>query len=81
MHEAIHRADEVTAFVTYHGDFEGAYRRSDGDEFGYLVPVEPIQRREAAAKALDEANEAIRSYIQQNDVAEVELSEFDEENQ
>jgi hypothetical protein len=37
--------------------------------------------RRAAAKALDEANEATRSYIQQNDVAEVGLAEFDEENQ
>jgi hypothetical protein len=65
----------VTVFVTYHGSetLEDAYRRSDGDEFGYPVPVELIERREAAERDLNAATDAIRRYISVNDVEEVEL--------
>lgn len=71
----------MSDFVTHHGDFEDAYRRSNGDEFGYRVPVDLIERREAAEQKLREANDAIRSYIEQNEVPEVELSEYDEADQ
>jgi hypothetical protein len=63
----------VSDYVTYHGDFEDAYRRSDSDEFGFLVPEDLIRRREEAEQALDAANDAIRRYITENDVPEVEL--------
>ena len=53
-------------YVTYFGDFENAYRRSDGDEFGYQVPEELIRRREAAQRELDAADKAIRDYIEGN---------------
>jgi hypothetical protein len=67
----------VTDYVTHHeGEtLEDAYRRSDGDEFGYLVPEELIERREAAERALDDANGAIRRYIKDNNVPEVELDD------
>jgi hypothetical protein len=65
----------MTVFVTHHqGEtLEDAYRRSDGDEFGYQIPVELIERMEAAVKAMDEATGAIRLYIAEHDVPEVDI--------
>jgi hypothetical protein len=67
----------MTAFVTYHGSetLEDTYRRSDGDELGYEIPVGLIARLEDAKKVCDEAVEAIRRYIESNRVPEIELDE------
>lgn len=65
-------------YVAYFGDFEDAYRRADGNEFGYRVPEHLIRRREAAQRDLDHANQAIRVYIEANGVREVELTELEE---
>jgi hypothetical protein len=64
-------------YVTHHGDFDDAYRRSDGDELGYLVPEDLISRREAAERQLSAANEAIRRHICDHNVPEVDLFELD----
>jgi hypothetical protein len=67
----------VTAFVGYIGDETPyPYRRDiGGDEFGFEVPVELIERLDAAQKAHYAATEVIRRYIEDNDVPEVELDE------
>lgn len=65
-----------TDFVGYLGDETPyPYRRPNGDEFGFEVPVELIERLDAAARAHDAATEAIRLYIEEYDVPEVELDE------
>ncbi|MFC4066758.1 hypothetical protein [Actinoplanes subglobosus] len=69
-------AEARFGWVAYHGDFEDAYRRVDGDESGFLVPEQLIEARETAQRILDAANQAIRRYIDDNDVAEVDLDDL-----
>lgn len=67
----------TTVHVTYHGSetLEDTYRRSDGDEYGYAIPSELIERLEQAKKTCNEAVEAIRRYIEDNGLPEVELED------
>jgi hypothetical protein len=59
--------------VSYHGDFEDAYRRSDGDETGYRIPERLIRAREIAEQHFDAANRAIGDYIRDHQVPEIDL--------
>lgn len=67
----------TTVLVTHHeGEtLEDDYRRTDGDEFGYEIPVVLLERLEEARRELDAANDAIRRYIADNDVPEIEVPE------
>lgn len=68
----------MTDFVGYLGDETPyPYRRPDGDEFGFEIPAELIERLDAAEGEHDAATEAIRRYIEDNQVPEVELDEVD----
>lgn len=67
-----------TAYVAHHqGEtLEDTYRRADNcDEFGYPVPAELVNELETAQNALDAAVKAIRDYIDQHSVQEVDLGE------
>lgn len=65
----------LTEYVTHHeGEtLEDTYRRSDGDEFGYQIPAALIEQLEAAEAARAAAVEAVRAYITDNDVPEVDI--------
>ncbi len=65
----------MTDFVTYHGSetLEDTFRRSDGDEVGYRVPVELISRLEQFDRARQGAINAIKRHIEDRQVPEVEL--------
>lgn len=66
-------------YVTRHeGEtLEDTYRRSDGDEFGYLIPEALIERIEVATAEHQAAVEAIREHITRHGVPEVEIDEDD----
>jgi hypothetical protein len=64
---------ELFGHVSYHGDFENAYRRSDGDETGWRVPERLILAREIAEQHLDAADQAIGDYIRDRQVPETDL--------
>jgi hypothetical protein len=66
-------ADPGVGYVSHHGDFEDAYRRSDGDETGWRVPEHLIRARETAERQLDAANQAIGDHIRDHQVPEIDL--------
>jgi hypothetical protein len=66
-------ADPAVGFVSYHGDFEAAFRRSDGDETGWRVPEHLIRAREVAERQFDAANQAIGDHIRDHQVPEIDL--------
>ena len=65
----------MTDFVTYHGgeSLEDTFRRSDGDEFGYEIPDELIARLETFDRARQGAINAIKRYVEERRVPEVDL--------
>jgi hypothetical protein len=65
----------MSDFVTYHGSetLEDTFRRSDGDEFGYQVPDELITRLETFDRARQGAINAIKRYIEERHVPEIDL--------
>jgi hypothetical protein len=65
----------VTAFVTYHGSetLEDTFRRSDGDEFGYQIPTDLLDRLDAAERAHEDAVTAIKRHIEEHHIPEVDL--------
>ncbi len=65
----------MTDFVAYHGSetLEDTFRRSDGDEFGYRIPDELITRLETFDRAREGAVRAIKQYIKERRVPEVDL--------
>ena len=67
----------MTGIVAYLGDETSyPYRRCDGDEVGLAVPDELIARLEDAEREHDAATEAIRLYIEQHNVPEIDLFEL-----
>lgn len=68
---------QPSAYVAHHqGEtLEDTYRRTDcGDEYGYLVPAVLVDDLEAAQAALDQAVAAVRRYITEHDIQEVDLA-------
>lgn len=65
----------MTDFVTYHGSetLENTFRRSDGDECGFRIPGELIIRLEMADREQEAAVTAIKRYIEDQQVPEMEL--------
>jgi hypothetical protein len=65
----------VTDFVTYHGSetLEDTFRRSDGDETGYRIPVELVIRLEMWDRERKSAIDSIKRYIEEHRVPEVDL--------
>ncbi len=65
----------MTDFVTYHGSetLEDTFRRSDGDEFCYRIPDHLIGRLEELDRARQDAINAIKQYIEEQQVPEVDL--------
>jgi hypothetical protein len=65
----------VSDFVAYQGSetLEDTFRRSDGDEFGYQIPDELIIRLETLDRAREGAIGAIKRYIEERQVPEVDL--------
>lgn len=65
----------MTDYVTYHGSetLEDTFRRSDGDEFGYRIPAELIARLEALDRERQQAVDAIKRHIAEQQVPEVDL--------
>jgi len=65
----------VTDFVTYHDGetLEDTFRRSDGDEFGYQVPVVLIDHLEALDRARQAAVNAIKVWIANHRVLVLDL--------
>lgn len=70
----------TTTWVTHHeGETcEDTYRRTDGDELGYLIPANLIDDVEAAQERLDAAITAIANYITDHDIAEQPIDDSDE---
>ncbi len=65
----------MSDYVTYHGSetLEDTFRRSDGDEFGYRVDGDLIARLERLERERQAAIAAIKRYIEERHVPEVEL--------
>ncbi len=65
----------MTDFVTYHGSetLEDTFRRSDGDEFGYRILSELINRLETLDRERQDAINAIKRHIEERRVPEVDL--------
>ncbi len=65
----------MTDCVTYHGSetLEDTFRRSDGDETGYEIPAELIQRLETFDRARQAAINEIKRYVVEQRVPEVDL--------
>lgn len=65
----------MTDFVTYHGSetLEDTFRRSDGDETGYEVPVLLIDHLEALDRARQDAVNAIKVWIENHRVLVLDL--------
>lgn len=65
----------MSDFVSYQGSetLEDTFRRSDGDEFGYEIPEELITRLETLDRARQGAIHAIKRYIEEHQVPEVDL--------
>lgn len=65
------------AYVAHHeGEtLEDTYRRADnGDEFAYPIPAELSDQLETAQNALDQAVTAVRRYIAEHDIQEIDLA-------
>lgn len=66
----------MIGIVGYDGDETPyPYRRNDDLATGFEVPVDLIERLVAAEREHDAATEAIRRYIEQHHVPEIDLDE------
>lgn len=69
------------AYVAHVGDETPyPYRKDTGDEeFGFRIPADLIERLDAAEREHDAATEAVRRWIEEHEVPEVELFELEDQ--